>query len=1335
MKKWYLGLMWAFLAWSGAAQATPGTLSEWKEILLKENAQQQCQSKDLSCIWPGRLVINTSEKEGAFQQDWFLLQEDWVPLPGDRSFWPQRVQENGKSLVVINQEGTPWVKLPAGQHRIEGKWSWNQAPTQIALPSLIAWWEWKHNNEAVSSIRDQSFLVRQSTGNASENKDVAQWRVYKRWSDQPVPQVEVMLSLDISGSPREITLPPIAELPRFLPLSVQSDWPLEIQPDGALKIQVAPGKQDVRISLRCQTACNQPFKANGVSDVEYWALQNNPVFRSTAWKDSNNVDPKQINAPQDWQQLSWISVQKNQSAQWEVKSRGPDLKAENLNLTRNVWLDLYGKGWTVIDQVKGVRPSQNTLSIQSPFVLQSAKQINGEDELLPVMEIPKTGGAIEWHERIVQLEGVSRIEKSPSVLPVSGWSSRFEKIQWNIYLPPGLSVFTATGADQQTGTWTSNWTIADVFLLALLLALSWYFGGPLMSLMMGLLGLMAFHTDWFPGWLMGGVLLAGLIKKWYSHRASLPASLTWVWRIFMVLLLFQSCLFIIQRVDYALYPQWEKQSGVLAWIKQKHANQEVAASADEAAPAPAPIESSKQSLQLLSSSEEGMSFPKVVNDQALSIAAGPSQPQWPSQWKSVHVQWNSSVNPDASWTLWTIPAWLNRLGSLLSAILLVLILIRLAYAQPHPWFDRMPRLKSKLWVLSLLLLTGTVHANSEDIAVPDDEPSVAQNESKPSIGASQQEPWWFQKLRQNTPLEVPCKINCNQINGATLSRTENQIEIRLQVHAQKNSSLALPSISLSEASLTSLTRDGNPVAGLLLEENQWTTWVEPGIHEYKMVFDLRSESGVITWPSTPGVVILNSGDWAGVVRQKINGNTIGWMSSATQENKTSNKSVQMLPFVQVKRTLTLQSQWQMTTIVERIAPLQGPLVVSVPLLPGEAPDKDWIQKEGHLQVVLDANQQSASWNSQLEMKSPLLLHPIASSQGQEQWTINADTRWHISAKGVLPQSDNSWGFMPLPEEKLILDISQPPLKKGPVAVIESSTLQVVMTNRNQEAQLSLSTNANTNTDLIINAPSGWTLDQVGQMRNGELELLPLREKGGQVQLPLLSGNQDWKIKWVSEKAIGFRASTPQFELSLPSYNMTVTPVLGNEGRPNRWVVALGGDGLRPIAMHLPYILAAFLIGVVLGHLPYSPFKPYQWGIVGMGLVGEHLLCAVFFAVWVFALQRFWLVRAPKSTKPIVQVGLMLWGTIALIWLFGAILNSLRVPPSLHLKGWGTQLSWYIDRVLPPEGFPQAVLYSFPLWVYQGLILLWSLWVIRLLVLGAKKQWQIQHSQPGPPPLP
>jgi hypothetical protein len=169
---------------------------------------------------------------------------------------------------------------------------------------------------------------------------------------------------------------------------------------------------------------------------------------------------------------------------------------------------------------------------------------------------------------------------------------------------------------------------------------------------------------------------------------------------------------------------------------------------------------------------------------------------------------------------------------------------------------------------------------------------------------------------------------------------------------------------------------------------------------------------------------------------------------------------------------------------------------------------------------------------------------------------------------------------------------------------------------------------------------------------------------------------------------------------------------------------------------LPYILAAFLIGVVLGHLPYSPFKPYQWGIIGMGLVGEHLLCAVFFAVWVFALQRFWLTRPPKSTKPIIQVGLLLWGTIALIWLFGAILNSLRVPPSLHLKGWGTQLSWYIDRVLPPDGFPQAVLYSFPLWVYQGLILMWSLWVIRLLVLGAKKQWQNQNTvEQGPPPLP
>lgn len=1351
MRKWGLGGLLALVSAVSFAQGAPGTLQEWKEVLQQEQTQNQCDSGALSCVWPGRLSIETTEKTGSFQQQWFLLQESLVPLPGDLSFWPQQVQEQGKALVVINQDGKPWVKLSAGQHTINGQWSWGQSPNQLALPDQIAWWDWRHNDQWVSSSKDNQFLVRQTSQSNIESKETAQWRVFKRWIDQPVPQVEVLLSFNVSGSPREITLPPIAEFPRFLPLSLQSAWPTELQPDGSLRIQVSPGQQDIRVLLRCQDQCEQPFKATGVAPFEYWALQSDPLFRSLAWKDLSNVDPRQINAPEEWHNLSWIRVEKNQNAQWEVKSKGPDTEAENLTLVRNVWWDLKGKGWTIIDQLNGVRPAQNTLWMKSPFVLQSVKPTTSDDLFpLPVMDVSQTGGAVEWHDRNLALRAVSRIEDQPSALPVSGWNAKFENIQWNLSLPPGVSVLTASGVDTQSGTWTSNWSIADIFLMALLLALSWYFGGALMSLSMGFLGLIAFHTEWFPGWLLGSVLLLGLIKQWYRRREQWPSWLSWLWRILMVLLLAQSFLFILQRIDYALYPQWSKQSGVLAWLKQSsdtQANNMASAPGEEQAaleeipipvsPAPASLSRSKSPI-----SDEDLPI-KEVNDRALSIAAGPSQPNWPSQWNGVSVGWHSSVGADASWKLWVIPAWLTRLGSLLSALLLALVLIRLAYIKPHPWFDRVPRLKRQLWVLSFLCITVNVHATTqlpERASVPSVEateevhsPSSNQAVSPPVV---QGEPWWYQKLKEVSPPNVVCQENCNQINQVILSRNSQQIQLKLQVHAQQASELALPSVNQEEARLSALTVGGKAASGLLLKNGQWTTWVEEGIHEYIMIIELRSDNGVITWPSTPGTVLVESGDWAGIVRQKLTSNTLGWVTSTTVPKNDAQKTLSVLPFVQVRRVLRLNSEWKLQTTVQRIAPSQGPLVVSVPLLPGEAPEKDWMQENGQLQVVLDAAQQEVSWNSHLAMKSPLILTPISLKQGQEQWQIQADSRWKITANGLSPRSDNSWLFMPLPNEKLNLTIEQPPLRKGAVGIIEEANALVVMTDRNQEATLRLKTLANSNTDLNISTPKGWTLDQVGNFNGADLELLPIREKDGKVQLPLLSGHQEWQIKWISAEGVSIRTQTPQFALSLPTYNVTISPALGSVDDPNRWVVALGGDGLRPIAMHLPYIMAAFLIGLVLGHLPYSPFKPYQWGIIGVGLVGEHLWCALFFTMWVFALQRFWLTKPFKDVKPIVKTGLLLWGALSLCWLFLAILNSLRTAPSLHLKGWGTQLTWYVDRVGQLNDFPQAILYSFPLWVYQGLMLLWSLWVIRLLVLGVKYQWaRLRHDDFQTPPMP
>ena len=56
-----------------------------------------------------------------------------VQLPGDERRWPLDVRVSGRALPVRRSAGAPWVDLPAGAHRIEGRFAWSAAPDDYRL--------------------------------------------------------------------------------------------------------------------------------------------------------------------------------------------------------------------------------------------------------------------------------------------------------------------------------------------------------------------------------------------------------------------------------------------------------------------------------------------------------------------------------------------------------------------------------------------------------------------------------------------------------------------------------------------------------------------------------------------------------------------------------------------------------------------------------------------------------------------------------------------------------------------------------------------------------------------------------------------------------------------------------------------------------------------------------------------------------------------------------------------------------------------------------------------------------------------------------------------------
>src|SRR5690606_2783064 len=87
--------------------------------------------------WPGRLLLEVKGDELVFMQGVRLEAPSWVTLPGQVGVWPQQVRVNGAAGLVVEREGRPSVHLPAGQHRLTGRLSWQHTPEYVQLPTVL----------------------------------------------------------------------------------------------------------------------------------------------------------------------------------------------------------------------------------------------------------------------------------------------------------------------------------------------------------------------------------------------------------------------------------------------------------------------------------------------------------------------------------------------------------------------------------------------------------------------------------------------------------------------------------------------------------------------------------------------------------------------------------------------------------------------------------------------------------------------------------------------------------------------------------------------------------------------------------------------------------------------------------------------------------------------------------------------------------------------------------------------------------------------------------------------------------------------------------------------
>jgi len=142
---------------------------------------------------------------------------------------------------------------------------------------------------------------------------------------------------------------------------------------------------------------------------------------------------------------------------------------------------------------------------------------------------------------------------------------------------------------------------------------------------------------------------------------------------------------------------------------------------------------------------------------------------------------------------------------------------------------------------------------------------------------------------------------------------------------------------------------------------------------------------------------------------------------------------------------------------------------------------------------------------------------------------------------------------------------------------------------------------------------------------------------------------------------------------------------------------------------------------ILGRLPFSPLGTISWLILGLGLVSLDVPSIVIIAAWFMAVE----IRRTKTPLSslgfnLMQIALVMGGAFVLWSFYRAVTAGLLDIPDMQVGGNGsgqTLLHWTLDK---KSGIlPRPWIVAFSVYIYQIVMLLWSLWLAVKTVSWAK----------------
>ncbi len=1351
LRCWLLFICCCLTVWNVTAapddKSIPEILTPWKGWVLKGHEIALCpipyNNQDQHfCVWPTDLKLNVGREKGSFTLKVVNYMEAWVVLPGSNEYWPQEIKVNQKVFPVSTHQGSPAVLLPLGEYTIEGVLHWERVPDFIQIPVNVGTVNLTIEDKVIEQPdRDRTgkiWLTRQNQPQVEhKEQDSLNVQVYRLFKDDVPLEQTLLLRLRVSGQSREVTLGPVL-LADSLPLSIISRLPSRLEDNGLLRLQVKPGVWDVSIKSRFVgkqdkidfQSLASPWPAN-----EIWSFAQQNALRLVDIQGAQSIDPQQTDMPMAWREYPAYLLDKGKSLTFKEMRRGQEARrAEQLNLQRRMWLDFEGKGYTLQDTMTGTIEQHWRLSQLPPYQL-GRVSIDGHDRL--ITQVGDGVPGVEIRQGILNLTAVSRINEVPSKLPAVGWDVDVKSLSTQLHLPPGWMLLGAWGVDTANEAWIQQWTLLDLFLVLIIAAavlklLGWRWG--LVALLMIT---MTYQERSAPvySWLNLIAALALIVVLPPTSKAK--RWITYYFGLSFIVLLFWALPFMAMQIRNAIYPQLTLPNGYPMAIQEGIVMSKMAGApqvAMEALNAPLGRQKMFEDRGVAGSSanvqDQIAKEEKQLDDYDPNAKrqTGPSVPIW--YWNQYNLTWNGPVQMDQTLKLWLLSARVTSVLKVLQVLLMFALIYGLFKASrvearniTPPENRKVPQVAAIALFFLGMLSFGLLAPDAMASDIPDEA--------------------LLTQLRERL-LEPPtCLPECAEISRMQVEANANNLVLRIKANITSNVALPIPSTLDKWVPRTVLVN--NVIAKNLQYDANQQLWLNlpAGVHDVVMEGLIGDQDKFeIGIPLKPKDISQSANGWTieGINRHQLQGNHLYFnrVKQADEPTKTPNANLQasrIPPFVILTKTLKLGLDWEVINQLQRVAPTQGAIDISIPLLAGESVLSDKVQmKDGKAWVTLGTQENQVVWRSKLSPSKTIKLVAVNDPSLKQIWQVDAISQWHIAFEGIpmIHQSNQANRYMPRFEpwngETVTIEVTRPLPVAGNTVTIDDSRLAVAPGKRISQGSLGFTARASEGGAHVFKIPASAVLQDV--LINGLSQ--PINMKQGEITVPLNPGSQRIEVKWQEPHPISMFYRTPAIDLEMLSSNGVIDLNISKD----RWILLLGGSVVGPAVLFWGLLGIILVAAIALGRSSLTPLRSWQWFLLAIGLTLATPMAIIIVIAWFVAMNKRRDVSATMSISAFqwMQVGLVLLTLIFIVSLFTSISDGLLGSPRMQLAGpvinivqsqftdpQMYQLQWYQD--MSKGELAQAWVISLPMYIYRILMLLWALWLAFSLVKWIRWGWE------------